>query len=86
MPGVTDQDLRWSEAYLGDRRRLAGVIKAVFAGPPPQAHRRGRGWEEHFAKPRCGTWESMLHEGSIVCAVVMGGSCGWGGGVSRYNI
>ncbi len=45
-PGVTDQDLRRSEAWLGKRRRLAGVIRAVVPSPPPQAHRRGRG---HFS-------------------------------------
>jgi hypothetical protein len=35
--------VRRSEAWLGNRQRLAGVIRAVVAGPPPQAHRRGRG-------------------------------------------
>ncbi len=48
--GVTDQDLRRSEAWLGKRRRLAGVIRAVVAGPPPKAHRRGRGRGEHLAR------------------------------------
>jgi hypothetical protein len=41
-PGVMDQDLRRSEAWLGNRRRLAGVIRAVVAGLPPQAQCRGR--------------------------------------------
>jgi hypothetical protein len=50
-PGVTDQDVRRSEAWLGKRRRLAGVIRAVVAGPPPKAHRRGRGRGEHLARP-----------------------------------
>ncbi len=34
-PGVTDQDLRQSEAWLGNRRRLAGVIRALVASPLP---------------------------------------------------
>ncbi len=42
-PGVMDQDLRRSEAWLGNRRRLTGAIRAVVAGLLPQAHRRGRG-------------------------------------------
>jgi hypothetical protein len=50
-PGVTDQDLRRSEAWLGKRRRLAGVIRAVVAGLPPKAHCRGRGWGELLARP-----------------------------------
>ncbi len=53
-PGVTDQDLRRSEAWLGKRRRLPGVIRAVVAGLPPKAHRRGRGRGEHLARPWCG--------------------------------
>jgi hypothetical protein len=55
MPGVTDQDLRQSEAWLGNHRRLAGVIRAIVAGLPPQAHHRGRGRGEHLARLRCGT-------------------------------
>jgi hypothetical protein len=32
-----------------------------------------------------GTWyNDCLLEGSVVCAVVVGGGCGYGGGVSRY--
>jgi hypothetical protein len=54
MPGVTDQDLRRSEAWLGKRRSLVGVIRAVVAGPPPKAHRRGHGRGEHCARPRHG--------------------------------
>ena len=50
-PGVTDQDLRRSEAWLGKRRRLAGVIRVVVAGLLPKAHRCGRGWGEHLARP-----------------------------------
>ncbi len=40
---VTDQDLHRSEVWLSNHRRLAGMIRAVVAGPPPQAHRRGSG-------------------------------------------
>ncbi len=43
QPDVTDQDLRQSEAWLDKRQHLAGVIKAVVAGPPPQAHCQGCG-------------------------------------------
>jgi hypothetical protein len=42
-PGVMDQDLRRLEAWLGNRRRLAGAIKAVVTGPLPQAHCCGHG-------------------------------------------
>jgi hypothetical protein len=58
--GVTDQDLRQSEAWLRQRRRLAGVIRAVFASPPPQAHRHGRGLGEHLARPRRGAGGRFL--------------------------
>jgi hypothetical protein len=51
MPGVTDQDLHRSEAWLGKCRRLAGVIRAVVAGLQLKAHRRGHGWGEHLARP-----------------------------------
>jgi hypothetical protein len=51
MPGVADQDLHRSEAWLGKYRRLMGVIRAVVAGPPPKAHCRGRGQGEHLARP-----------------------------------
>ena len=51
MLGDTDQDLRWSEAWLGNCRRLARMIMAVIAGLLPQAHHcHGRG--EHLARPR----------------------------------
>jgi hypothetical protein len=50
MPKVTDQDLRWSEAWLGNRWRLAGMIRAVVAGPPLQAHCCGRGQGGHLAR------------------------------------
>jgi hypothetical protein len=33
--GVTDQDLRRSEAWLGNRGHLAGLIRAVVASLPP---------------------------------------------------
>jgi hypothetical protein len=50
-PGDKDQDLHRSEAWLGKGRCLAGVIRAVLAGSPPQAHCRGRGRGEHLARP-----------------------------------
>ncbi len=50
-PGVTDQDLCQSEAWLGKCRHLAGVIGAVIAGLPPKAHHRGRGRGEHLSRP-----------------------------------
>jgi hypothetical protein len=50
-PGVMEQDLRRSEAWLGKCRQLAGVIRAVVAGPPPKAHRRSCGQGEHLARP-----------------------------------
>ncbi len=53
-PGVTDQDLSKSEAWLGNHQCLAGMIRAVVAGPPPQAHRCGRGGGEHLARPQRG--------------------------------
>jgi hypothetical protein len=46
-----DQDLRRSEAWLGKRRRLAGMIRAVVAGPPAKAHLHGRGRGEHLTRP-----------------------------------
>jgi hypothetical protein len=42
-PGVTDQDLWRLEAWLGNRRHLAGLIRAVIAGLLPQALHRSRG-------------------------------------------
>jgi hypothetical protein len=53
-PEVTDQDLRWSEAWLRNRRHLAGVIRTVVARLPPQAHHRGHGLWEHLARPQHG--------------------------------
>ncbi len=53
-PGVTDQDLRRSEAWLIKCRRLAGVIRAVVAGLLLQAHCCGHGRGEHLARPRRG--------------------------------
>ncbi len=58
--GVTDQDLHRSKAWLGKRRRLTGVIRAVVAGLPPQAHRRGHGRGEHLARPRPGAGRRMV--------------------------
>jgi hypothetical protein len=81
-PGVTDQDLRWSEAWLSNRWRLAGMIKAVIAGPPLQAHHRGRARGEHLARPRRGAGGRVVQrplEELVVCAVVVGGGCGCGG-------
>ncbi len=69
MPGDTDQDLHRSEALLGKCPCLSGVIRAVIAGPPLQAHHRGRGRGEHLARPRCGA------RGHVV---------GWMMDVSRY--
>jgi hypothetical protein len=62
MLGVSDQDLRRLEAWLGNHRRLAGVIRAVIAGPPPQAHCHGRGWGEHLARPRRGAMGRVVHQ------------------------
>ncbi len=61
-PGVTDQDLRRSEAWLGKCRRLASMIKAVIAGPPSKAHCHGRGRGEHLARPwrGAGGWVVMV--------------------------
>ena len=50
-PGVTDQDLHRSEAWLGKCRRPAGVIMAVVTGPLPKAHRHSCGRGEHIARP-----------------------------------
>jgi hypothetical protein len=55
-PGVTDQDLRRSVAWLGKHRRFAGVIRAVVTGPPLKAHRRGCGRGEHLAVAPGGAW------------------------------
>jgi hypothetical protein len=60
MPGVMEQDLRWSEAWLGKCQHLSGVIRAVVAGQPPQAHCRGRGWGEHLAKPQRGAGRRVV--------------------------
>ncbi len=79
-PGVTDQDLRRSEAWLGNRRRLAGVIRAVVAGPPPQAHRRSRGRGGHLARPRRGAWGRMVQRPSRGV-----GCCGCGGCGGRLS-
>jgi hypothetical protein len=88
-PGVTDQDLRRSEAWLGNRRRLAGVIRAAVAGLPPQAHRRGRGRGWHLARTRRGAGGRVVQRppprgvGSCGCGprwLVVRGGCGCGGG------
>jgi hypothetical protein len=60
MPGVTDQDLRRSEVWLGNHQRLAGVIRAVVAGPPAQAHCCSRGRGGHLARPRHGAGGRMV--------------------------
>jgi hypothetical protein len=60
MPGVTDQDLHRSEAWLGKQRSLTGVIRAVIAGPPPKAHRRGQGQGDHLARPWHGAGGHMV--------------------------
>jgi hypothetical protein len=60
MPGVTDQDLRRLEAWLGNHRHHMGIIRAVVAGPPLQAHRCGCGRGGHLARPRHGTRGRMV--------------------------
>jgi hypothetical protein len=62
MPGVTDQNLRRSEAWLGNRQCLAGMIRAVVASPPLQAHCPGCGLGEHLARPRCGDGGRFLRQ------------------------
>jgi hypothetical protein len=62
-----DQDLRWSEAWLGKCQRLASVIRVV-AGLPPQAHRCSRGWGGHLARP----WHGA---GGGVVGWMMGREC-----------
>jgi hypothetical protein len=87
MPGVMEQDLHQSEAWLGNHQCLAGVIRAVVAGPPPQAHRRGCGWGGHLARPRRGAGGHVVQRplvGSVVCAVVVGGGGGCGG-LAKYD-
>jgi hypothetical protein len=49
-PRVTDQDLRRSEAWLGNRWRLAGMTRAIIAGPLPQVHHCGRGQRDHLSR------------------------------------
>ncbi len=86
--GVTDQYLRLSEAWLGNRRCFVGVIRAVVAGPPPQAHRcswgRGGILLGHGVAPGGARYNDRLEE-SVVCTVFVEGGCGCGGGVSRYH-
>ncbi len=60
MPAVLDQDLRRSEAWLGNHRGLLGAIRAVVASPPPQAHRCSHGRGEHLARPRRGARGRVL--------------------------
>jgi hypothetical protein len=48
---MDQQDLRWSEAWLGKCWRLAGVIRAVVTNPPPKAHCHGHGQGGHIARP-----------------------------------
>ncbi len=68
-PGVTDHNLRWSEAWLGNRRHLPGVIRAVVAGPLPQAHCCGHGRGGHLARPRRGAGGCMVKQplGCVSC-------------------
>jgi hypothetical protein len=61
-PGVTDQNLHRSEAWLGNIRHLAGMIRAVVAGPPPQAHHCGCGQGEHLARPWCGAGGCVVQQ------------------------
>jgi hypothetical protein len=58
-PGVTNQDMHKPEAWLGNRRRLAGVIRAVVSDLPPQAQRCGCGRGGHLARPRRGAGGRM---------------------------
>jgi hypothetical protein len=60
MLGVMDQDLRWSEAWLGKRRHLTGMIRAVVARSQPKAHRCGRGQGEHLVRPWRGAGGCMV--------------------------
>jgi hypothetical protein len=64
MPGVTDQDLHRSEAWLGNRRCLAVMIRAVVAGPLPQAQRPGCRQGGHIARPRHGAGGRMVQRPS----------------------
>ncbi len=86
--GVMDQDMHRSEAWLGNSWRLAGVIRAAIAGLLPKAHHCGRGWGEHLillghgVAPGGAWYNNCLLKGSV--AVVVGGGCGCGGGMSRY--
>jgi hypothetical protein len=73
--GVMDQDLRRSEAWLGNRRRLAGAIRAVVASPPLQTHCHGRGQGGgillgHGVAPG-GAWYNDHLEGWIVLCVLL---------------
>jgi hypothetical protein len=47
---LTDQDLRRSEEWLGNRRPLAGMMAGLLS----PARRRGRGRGEHLTRPRRG--------------------------------
>jgi hypothetical protein len=59
-PGVTDWDLRRSVVWLSNHWRLVGMIRAVVAGLPPQAHRHGCGGGGHLARPRRGAGGHMV--------------------------
>jgi hypothetical protein len=69
-PGGMDQDLRRSEAWLGNRWHLAGMIRAVVAGPLPQAHCCGCGWGgillDRGVVPG-GAWYNNRLGGLVVC-------------------
>ncbi len=73
-PGGTDQHLCWSEAWLSNCRRLVGVIRAVIAGLPPQAHCCGCGWGEHLARPPRGAGGRVVRQLHQILAGVVG--CG----------
>ncbi len=70
-----DQDLRRSEVWLSNRRRLASTIRAVIAGPLPQAHCCGRGWGGgillgHGVAPG-GAWYNDRLKGLVVLCVLL---------------
>jgi hypothetical protein len=63
-PRVTDQDLHRSEAWLGNHRHLMGIIRAVVAGPLPQAHHCSYGRGGHLARPWRGARGGMVQRPS----------------------
>ncbi len=88
--GVTDQDLRQSEAWLGNRRHLAGMIRAVVAArrrrPIVAVVAGGSTLLGHGVALEGAWYNERLLEGLI--PVVVGGGCMWlwrWYGVSRYS-